>query len=100
MRIFGKLCFLHQMLILAEGSSSSGSQGPEKVHAVAVGRCCAQSWMPCGLDVRMGKERYGKYQPRGNQSLPASREELPEIHEGEISIAVNGGTLLELRQPR
>lgn len=45
MRIFGKLCFLHQMLILAEGSSSSGLQGQEKVHAVAVGR-----WLRSKLD--------------------------------------------------
>lgn len=38
MRLFGKLCFLRQMLIWAEGFISFESPGQGKAHAVEAGR--------------------------------------------------------------
>ena len=56
--------------------------------------------MPGGLDVQMGKERYGKYRPKELKVYRLLAKSYLRFTEGEFSIAVNDGTLLELRQPR
>jgi len=71
MTLFGRLYFLHQMPISAEGSSSSESPRLGREGAVAVGLWSTEGRTPRGLDVRMGKEGYAKHHFQ-KTSLPRS----------------------------
>jgi hypothetical protein len=100
MRLFGKLYFLHQTPISAEGSTSSESPGRGKARgsgralaALKVGRRAVLmfGWEKKDMENITSKE-LKVYRLLAKRYL--------EFTDGEMSIAVNDGTLLEFRQPR